>query len=217
MLEINLYKLSDRILPVVSSKKQRKWMNDNVHSYRCVPLAIANTFGWDILLPKDLDIEWNGGNDYTDVKVYENKDLYSGHFGSGTFTIQVAYTWQTTDDHQVMLIPYPNPDQHDIISLTAIIETDRLMYPWFVTCKITRPGRYKFKAGTPIARVIPIRIDDIVTCSINLSDNEPEEFKEYRMWQTEERNNMKPEERWKKFYHKIARYTSILTPKVTRK
>jgi hypothetical protein len=216
MLEIELYKLSDRVLPIVSSKKQRQWMNKNVHSYRCVPLAIANTFGWDILLPKDLDVEWNGNDDWADVTIHEDKEIYSGHFGSGTFTIQVAYTWQTSKNYQIMLIPYPNPDQYDIVSLSAIIETDRLMYPWFVTCRITRPGRYKLKAGTPIARVIPIRIDDLTSCSINLAE-EPSEYKEYRAWQTEERNNMRSEEKWKKFYHKIARYTSIVTPKIGRK
>jgi len=213
-LDIDIYKLSDRVLPIVSSKKQRQWMNDNVHSYRCVPLAIANTFGWDILLPEDLDVEWDGGSELTSIKIYGNNQIYQSHFGSGTFTIQVAYTWKTSDDHQIMLMPHPNPDQYDIMSLTAIVETDRLMYPWFVTCKVTRVGRYKLKAGTPIARVIPIKIGDIVDCNIKMSE-EPEEYKNYRAWQTEERNNST--KTWEKFYHKIARYTSIITPKVGRK
>lgn len=216
-LNIEIYKLSNRTLPIVQSKKQRQWMNDNVHAYRCVPLSIANTFGWDILLPKDLDVSWDGRTELNSVQIFNHKDLYESHFGSGTFTIQVPYTWKTDEDHQILVMPYPNPDQYDIVSLTAIIETDRLMYPWFVTCKITRPGRYMLKAGTPIARVIPVKIGDIIDCNINLT-SEPEEFKKYREWQAIMRNNRDiVKEKWQKFYHKVVRYTSIITPKIGRK
>jgi hypothetical protein len=216
-LDIELYKLTVDSFPILSSKKQRKWMNENVHAYRCVPLSIANTFGWDILLPKDLVVEWNGGIEKKDVKICNNESLYKSHFGSGTFTIQVSFTWKTSEDYQIMVMPYPNPDQYDIFSLTAIVETDRLMYPWFLTCKIAKPGRYQLKAGTPVARVIPIRIKDIINCEINLT-SEPEEYKEYREWQANKRNNIDNEkEKWQKFYHKVARWTSVITPKVGRK
>jgi hypothetical protein len=216
-LDIELYKVSNESFPIVSAKKQRNWMNDNVHAYRCVPLSIANTFGWDIFLPKDLDVEWNGRNQNKDLKIYENAHLYESHFGSGTFTIQVAYTWKTSEDYQIMVMPYPNPDQYDIVSLTAIVETDRLMYPWFLTCKVTRPGRYKLKAGTPIARVIPIKVKDTVDCNINLT-SEPKEYREYREWQADMRNKIdRTKEDWQKFYHKVARWTSVITPKIGRK
>lgn len=217
-LDIEIYKVSNESFPIVSSKKQREWMNESVHAYRCVPLSIANTFGWDIFLPKDLDVEWNGSNkNRSDIKIYKNNHIYDSHFASGTFTIQVAYTWKTSEDYQIMVMPYPNPDQYDIVSLTAIIETDRLMYPWFLTCKVTRPGRYKLKAGTPIARVIPIKIRDTVNCSINLT-SEPEEYKEYREWQANMRNKIdRTKEDWQKFYHKVARWTSVITPKIGRK
>ena len=216
-LDIEIYKVSNESFPIVSSKKQRDWMNQNVHAYRCVPLSIANTFGWDILLPKDLDVEWNGGTEKKDVIIHKNNHVYESHFSSGTFTIQVGYTWKTSEDYQIMIMPYPNPDQYDIISLTAIVETDRLMYPWFLTCKVTKLGRYKLKAGTPIARVIPIKISDVVDCSINLA-SEPKEYKEYREWQSDMRNKIDlKKEQWQKFYHKIARWTSIITPKVGRK
>lgn len=216
-LDIELYKVSKFSIPIVSPKKQRQWMNENVHAYRCVPLSIANTFGWDILLPENLDVEWDGGVGKEHVTSYLNPQLYESHFGSGTFTINAGYTWKTNEDYQLMVTTYPNPDQYDIVSLSAIIETDRLMYPWFLTCKITRPGRYQLKAGTPVARVIPIKINDLIDCNINLS-KEPEDYKEYRLWMAKERDKIDlKKEQWQKFYHKVARYTSVITPKIGRK
>ncbi len=31
------------------------------HPYRCLPLTMANSSGWEILCPIGLTIEWNGG------------------------------------------------------------------------------------------------------------------------------------------------------------
>ena len=212
-LKIEMYEVGRAPHEVEPAKKRRAWMDKNQHAYRCVPLSIANTYGWDILLPADLDVEWDGGDDRSSVKIHGNDHLYDSHFASGTFTIQSGNTWKTPEDHQIMCMPIPNPDQYDIISLTAIMESDRLMYPWFVTCKITRPGRYQMPAGTPISRVVPIKLGDIIDSEISTA-TESEEYREYRRWQTAVRNNKPEDVKWQKFYHKVARYTSIKSPRV---
>lgn len=215
-MNIELYKVKDAVMILKPGSKQRNWMNKNPHAYRCVPLSIASEYGWDILLPEKVTLSWNGGPNNKDTTVLEGTCL-EPHFGGGTVTLEGAYTWKTDEDIQMMVMPYPNPDQFDLVSLTAIIETDRLMYPWFLSCRLARPGTYTFPAGMPLARVIPIRIKDVTEAQINICE-EPEEYKEYRDWQGETRRQRNPvKEAWQKFYHKVARYTSINTPKVGRK
>lgn len=220
MIDINIYKIPENTgkFSIAVSQKSRGWMNENPHSYRCVPLSIANTYGWDILLPEAIELEWNGGKEKNDVKVLKGK-CFKPHFGSGTVTLEGSYSWQTTEDVQIMVMPIPNADQYDLVSLTAIVETDRLQYPWFLTCQLTHPGKYKFESGTPLARIIPIRIKDVINSSISIQ-SEPKEYAEYRAWQAESRNEFEKNKKgkfWQQFYHKVARYTSIKAPKVGRK
>jgi len=218
MSDIKIYRLKGNIgqFPVVQSMKQRDWMNKNPHAYRCVPMSIANTFGWDVILPETVTLEWNGGIGQHDVKVLKGT-CFNPHFGSGTVTMQGSYTWETEEGMQLMVMPVPNQDQWDLVSLSAIIETDRLMYPWFLTCQLTRPGTFTFRQGMKLARVIPIRVEDVVNANITI-ENEPEDFREYRLWQTQSRNefneNKPPHEKWQKFYHKVARWTKVITPKI---
>ena len=32
------------------------------HAYRCVPMTVANTHGWELLVPASFEVEWNGGS-----------------------------------------------------------------------------------------------------------------------------------------------------------
>ncbi len=38
-------------------------------AYRCLPLTIANSMGWELLMPFAIAAEWNGGRDFDDVRI----------------------------------------------------------------------------------------------------------------------------------------------------
>ena len=46
---------------IVAGNSQRKWMDNTNqrYAYRCLPLTMANTTGWEILCPYDIDLVWN--------------------------------------------------------------------------------------------------------------------------------------------------------------
>ena len=48
---------------VQQSDLRRDWMDDtyNKHAYRCLPVTMANVNGWEVLLPCDVVVKWDGG------------------------------------------------------------------------------------------------------------------------------------------------------------
>ena len=49
---------------LVPCTQERAWMDvfTDRHAYRCLPLSIANTHGWELLVPGAFEVEWNGGH-----------------------------------------------------------------------------------------------------------------------------------------------------------
>src|ERR1700743_449622 len=48
---------------LVACTQDRGWMDlfTDRHAYRCLPLTIANSHGWELLVPAAFEVEWNGG------------------------------------------------------------------------------------------------------------------------------------------------------------
>ena len=60
---VKLHALTDHAPEVRPARAKRQWMDDfqDRHAYRCLPLSIANAFGWEVLCPVPIEIRWNGG------------------------------------------------------------------------------------------------------------------------------------------------------------
>jgi hypothetical protein len=54
---------------IVPGRPNRDWMDafSERHPYRCLPLTMANTSGWEILCPVGFTAEWNGGPEKSDI------------------------------------------------------------------------------------------------------------------------------------------------------
>ena len=70
-MELECYPTSDRPPEIVAGRPDRAWMDSFMarHPYRCLPLAMANTTGWEILCPMAFTLEWNGGKLQEDIKM----------------------------------------------------------------------------------------------------------------------------------------------------
>ena len=57
-----LYPYSHDRPAIRAAEAKRQWMDDSPQSYayRCLPLTIANTHGWEILCGRTFYAEWNG-------------------------------------------------------------------------------------------------------------------------------------------------------------
>src|SRR5438445_703157 len=133
-----LNQFSPKLAP---ASPQRQWMDDfsDRHAYRCLPLSIANTHGWEVLCPAPIEIEWNGGSDARNLTVRALSPLPFGrpvehfcrsHFSRGIATFHVDYIFQTDDGWDLFATGPLNRPKDNAYPLTGIIETDWLPYPF---------------------------------------------------------------------------------------
>jgi len=208
-MDIELYRQSTVEIPVQPGKRFREWMSP--YAYRCLPLAAANMLGWDVCAPCRITAMWNGEADQEAVVVTQGADIAAGHFGLGTFTLKFADVWKTEPGVQLLIMPVPNMEFRGVMSLTAVVETDRLDYPWFVTMRMLRKGTITIEKDEPLCRVIPIRISDVTNCKIAYKP-QPDESVANGAELKAAREAGKGQ--WTKIYQRQARHTSIRSPEV---
>jgi hypothetical protein len=206
---MKMYKINPFPLQVVPAQRRRQWMNENPHVYKCGPVTNCNSFGWDVLTIEDHVIEWNGGTKKEDLIVYSGSTAHS-NFGHGVLTFNFGYTFHTPEDWSIYVTSVPNEPNDQFLTISAMIETDVLKYPFFPSVTIKNAGKLTIKKDTAICRLIPIKISEVIECEPSV-ENEPSDFLEYRIWQSEKRNKFKADKGkgWQKFYHERANYPVI--------
>lgn len=204
----NFYSAS---LIIKECTRTREWMTNNPHSYRCTPLAIANEYGWDVITPYDIIVNWNGGKEKEDLIVEKPINSYvNSHFGSGTITINPGIDIKTELGIYTMIIPVPNEFNNHFSTLSAIIETDKLDYPWFLTLKFLNTGKSVIKAGTRLARILPININASKS-DLNYRDisTNPERISNEKLFAETRRKSFENNNRWTKQYINMVEYSKI--------
>jgi hypothetical protein len=198
---LTCYALTDFAHRIVPAPVDRAWMNafPDRHPYRCLPLAIANTYGWHVLCPAPIEIEWNGGKELADLKVRALKPLPQGrpvetfcqsNFSRGIATMQVDYLFQTSPGWDLWAGGPANSPKENAYPLTGIIETAWLPYPFTMNWQIMRPGKVIFEQDEPICSIYPVQKSALLACEPvirRLSEN-PELAKQAAEFRTE-RNN----------------------------
>jgi len=210
-MQIDIYPHTGNEPEIKPGTRFREWMSP--YSYKCLPLAAANMFGWDILAPCRIEAIWNGEQDRDSVVIIDGAPLVEAHFGLGTLTLQAAHTWKTPPGVSLLVMPVPNGRWTGAQCMSAVLETDRLDYPWFVTMRIMQPGRVIIEQADPIARVVPVRIDDVVNAAIT-EKTLPDAVRQSSAPLRTRRMQGKGE--WTQHYQRKALHTSIKSPEVSR-
>lgn len=144
---------------------ERQWFTK--HFYRCLPLSIANQYGYYIKSEWAFSVEWNGGNSVNDLDIkidgdkdYIDKNLYphiSSHFGHGIFTVNMPFILRTPPNVNLLTINPPNIVLPNITVMSGAVETDNLRRDFTFNIKVQMPHmRVHFAAGSPLAAFIPI-------------------------------------------------------------
>ena len=125
---------------MVPGRPDRGWMSRFVdrHPYRCLPLVVANTSGWDLLCPISFSATWNGGPRGRDVKLVPTGDTtpkrlsrWAGsHFGGGVVTFHTGYLFRTEEGWDMWVGGSPNHPKDGIQAQSAVIETYCLPFPF---------------------------------------------------------------------------------------
>lgn len=167
---------------------KRNWMDSalNKNPYKCLPLSMANSWGWEILSSAKFTAEWNGGSSHNDVKitVHEGTNPPTTHFGEGTLTWHTGYLFNTEHPYGMYVNGIPNNPKPNVIPLTGIVETYWLPFTFTMNWRFTQPGSFTMEIGEPYCQIFPIDMtvfDDLEPEIHSLEDN-PELNKTYWEW-----------------------------------
>jgi hypothetical protein len=157
------YQLSENAPRLVPARSDRAWMDATRqrYAYRCLPLTIANSMGWELLCPFSVTVGWNGGNELEDIKVTsDDSDAVEGfaqsHFGHGVLTFQTQFLFRTEPGMALWVRGSPNQPKDGIAPLDGIVETDWLSFTFTMNWMFTRPGFVRFERDEPFCFITPI-------------------------------------------------------------
>lgn len=186
---LTCYRVDANPMPIVPGEPERVWMNntDNRFAYRCLPLAIANSSGWEIRAPAAFTVQWNGGAERKDLIVHADATMARkavSHFAHGILTIHTGYLFRTDPGWGVWARGAPNVAKDGIAPLDGLIETDWLPFPFTMNWQMTRPGFVSFAKGEPLCFITPMPhfLLDEITPDIRDIAEDPGLEAEYATW-----------------------------------
>jgi hypothetical protein len=156
-MELECFPIINRPPEIVPGRPNRDWMDvfAERHPYRCLPLTMANTSGWEILCPVGFSAEWNGGDLQSDITLRPDhpypgfEDFAVSHFTRGVLTFHPGYMFRTPLKWSMMVQGPPNFIKDGIQPLAGLVETDWLPFPFTMNWMFTRPGKVRFEKGDP--------------------------------------------------------------------
>ena len=217
-MKLICYPASSELPNIRPGPSDRGWMDTTHerHAYRCLPLSIANTCGWEILNPRPFTAVWNGtaGLDAVRVRCKEGEAPALSHFGSGILTFHVTGLFETPPGIMLWAGGSPNNTKDAIQPLTGLIETDWSPYTFTMNWKFTRAGqRIRFEKDEPFCFIMPIDpgLVESVQPEFRRLDTNPDLEKNYQQW-SKSRNSFNADlkqpdseavkKKWQKNYHR---------------
>jgi len=187
------------------------------HAYRCLPLSIANTHGWEILSPCAFEVQWSGGTHVNAISLTaldgypDLPRLAVSHFSYGIVTFHLGYLFRTEPGWDLCASGSFNSPKDGIAPLAGVIETDWLPYPFTMNWQMTRPGKVRFAKDEPLCMIYPVphaALQDIVPEIVDL-DSDPDMKTQTMEWKAQRDEFMRKfeakdaktrKEGWQRYY-----------------
>jgi hypothetical protein len=186
------------------SKLKRDWMDETreKYAYRCLPLNIANQYGWTVHSPFSFYAEWNGSQEIDGLYTH-GSNFVSSHFGHGILTINVDFVLKTEKNISIYVKGVSNNPKENIYPLEGIVETDWLPFTFTMNYKFYKPGRVEFYENEPLFMFFPIERSfietfDIEYFPIELDENMSHEYNKYL--QSRKEHIEEKRSGWQKYY-----------------
>lgn len=142
----------------------------DAYAYRCMPLNIANEYGWIVLSPSQFTVSWDGSDEMDGIKIsYPESDRYDfahSHFGSGILTISVDFVVKTPENVSLYIRGVPNELISNVQPLDAIVETDWLPFTFTYNYKFLKPCTVRFEKNEPLFSFFPVFRGDLESYSL---------------------------------------------------
>jgi hypothetical protein len=216
------------------ARRERKWMDDTPqkYAYRCLPMVIANQFGWDLLSTHKVRASWDGGTALESLKVEvlygDGAPLCSSHFGSGVLTFSLPFLFKTPPGWNLMVRGPTNAPKDGIVGLDGIVETDWTHNTFTMNWKFTRACTVEFDVGEAVCTVFPVQrgLLDRFEPVIEPIETNPEFHQKYLDWSQgrdrfivglRDREDQYVKEGWEKDYMRASHETKLAVDNFGRK
>jgi LPS sulfotransferase NodH len=180
-------------IKIASASPRRAWMDaiPQRFAYRCLPLVIANQYGWLLLSPCRIEAVWTGEASLASLKIAASDaklgNVAVSHFGSGILTFSTGYLFRTPPGVNLYVRGPANWPKDGISALEGIVETDWAEATFTMNWQMTRPNHpVAFEEGEPFAMISPVPRGDIERFRPeirSIADNPPLD-EGYRNWAT---------------------------------
>lgn len=185
-MKLTCYLMNRPPIAIRPAPAAREWMDNTSQrfAYRCLPLHIGNSHGWEICCEESFEATWHGGADPNAIEVSANQTAIS-HFGHGILTFHVACLFRTDPGWNLMVMGPVNQPKHGIQALTGIIETDWAPYSFTMNWLFTAPKHtIKFAKGEPFCFFFPIergRIEQVEPVFCDMRKN-ADLYQQHEAW-----------------------------------
>lgn len=220
-MRLDCYALHAAAPPLRAARPGRTWMDKfpSRHAYRCLPLSIANCYGWEVLCPAAFTIHWNGGPEAADITLecrdasFPLEHFVVSNFSRGIVTFHTGYIFQTEPDWSLLATGPLNQPKDGISPLSGVIETHWLPYPFTMNWQLTRAGSVRFEQGEPYCLIVPTPVGALEATQPQVHDlqSKPELADQFAAWRDKRTEFMTAfragdpvtlREAWQKYYFK---------------
>jgi len=164
------------------ARPHRDWMDafHERHAYRCLPLAIANNFGWEVLSPCDLRIDYDGGYGAEAIKISAEDDypllshFAASNFTRGILTLHTGYIFRTDPGWSLLVTGPVNEPKSFMSPMTGVVETDWLPYPFTMNWQLLRAGSFRLNKGDAFCNIVPVMVEPVAEAQIEIVDGKEE-------------------------------------------
>ena len=162
-MKLVAYVLDGHRVDIRPAPLERNWMEatNQRYAYRCLPLNIANAFGWEILCNAGFVAIWDGRNANDAIIIQSDPGTTPpvvSHFGHGILTFHLPCLFRTEPDDSLMVQGPINRPKDGIAALSGVIETDWAPYSFTMNWLFTRPRvAIRFEQGEPYCHIFPVQ------------------------------------------------------------
>jgi hypothetical protein len=174
MSTVNVYCQSQSV-NIKQTRIKRDWMEKTAekHAYKCFPVSLANTIGYELSLPVDVTFVWDGINDSSadHVKVLSGEEFISNSRANATVSFKTGIVIKSDINISFLHMPVPNMFNDLYQTFTSIISTSFFDQEFPSAIRILKADKaITIKANEPFATLLPISLTSMSNIELNLNN-----------------------------------------------
>jgi hypothetical protein len=160
---------------IKQTRIKRDWMEKTAekHAYKCFPVSLANTIGYELSLPVDVTFVWDGINDSSadHVKVLSGEEFISNSRANATVSFKTGIVIKSDTNISFLHMPVPNMFNDLYQTFTSIISTSFFDQEFPSAIRILKADKaITIKANEPFATLLPISLTSMSNIELNLNN-----------------------------------------------